>query len=226
MLTRQLAVAAAAGVHPFTGEPGDPVNVLFIDCENTDRKSRRHFRRLEKIARLQGFPVPEGRLRIIQKPAGIDLTRDDDAAWLNERVTAHKPDLLIAGPLYRLHMADANEERVMRRVVAALDTARLITDCALITEHHPGHGDSGTGRSVRPTGSSLLMRWPEFGYGLKPRGEPDDAGRYHDAYLVPWRGPREERSFPRELEWGTREADWPWVPSRPGLRLVTGTETS
>ena len=211
VMTRQLAVAAAAGVHPFTGEPIDPVHVLFIDCENPDRKSRRHFRKLERVARLQGFPVPPGGLRILQKPAGIDLTRADDVAWLLERVTAHKPDFLAIGPFYRLHATDANEETAARSITRALDIARLAGDCALMTEAHAGHGD-GVSRSVRPIGSSLLMRWPEFGYGMKPKGDADEHGHHHQAMVVPWRGPREERHWPRELEWGCRDNDWPWVP--------------
>jgi 5S rRNA maturation endonuclease (ribonuclease M5) len=218
VVIRQLAVCAAAGEHPFTGEPITPQRVLFIDCENPDRKSRRHFRNLERIARGRGVPVPEGSLRILQKPAGIDLTRDEDAAWLLERVTAHRPDLLVCGPFYRLHAADTNEESAARTIVSALDAARIKTDCALITEAHAGHGDSAN-RSVRPTGSSLLMRWPEFGYGIKPLGEADEDGRSRHVAVLPWRGPREERHWPRELMWGTHEFDWPWKVAD-GLNLA------
>jgi 5S rRNA maturation endonuclease (ribonuclease M5) len=210
VVIRQLAVCAAAGMHPFTREPITPQRVLFIDCENPDRKSRRHFRKLEAIARANGFPVPEGALRILQRPEGIDLTREEDAAWLLERVTAHQPSLLTCGPFYRLHAADTNEESAARTVVSALDAARIKVDCALVTEAHAGHGD-GANRSVRPTGSSLLMRWPEFGYGIKPIGEADENGRSRHVAVLPWRGPREERHWPRELIWGTHELDWPWV---------------
>jgi len=217
VVIRQIAVCAAAGTHPFTREPIGPQRVLFIDCENPDRKSRRHFRKLEAIARANGFPVPAGALRILQKPAGIDLTRDEDAAWLLERVTAHRPDLLVCGPFYRLHAADTNDEKAARIVVSALDAARIKADCALITEAHAGHGD-GANRSVRPTGSSLLMRWPEFGYGIKPLGEADENHRHRHVAVLPWRGPREERHWPRELIWGTHELDWPWKPAD-GLNL-------
>ena len=220
VVVRQLAVCAAAGVHPFTREPITPQRVLFIDCENPDRKSRRHFRSLERIARANGFPVPEGALRILQKPAGVDLTREEDAAWLLERVTAHQPSLLVCGPFYRLHAADTNEESAARTVVSALDAARIKADCALVTEAHAGHGD-GVNRSVRPTGSSLLMRWPEFGYGIKPLGEADENGRHRHVAVLPWRGPREERHWPRELIWGTHDLDWPWV-SADHLNLPPG----
>lgn len=222
MCVRQIAICAAAGTHPFTGEPITPQRVLFIDCENSDRQSRRHFRKLERTARMRGFPVPEGAFRIIQRPGGVDLTREEDAAWLLERVTAHKPALLVVGPFYRLHAADTNEEKAARTVVAALDAARVKADCALITEAHAGHGE-GYNRSVRPTGSSLFMRWPEFGYGIKPAtDEADENGHCRHVAVVPWRGPREERHWPRELIWGAHDLDWPWVPAPalPGLRVA------
>ena len=132
--------------------------------------------------------MPHGGLRIIQRPAGIDLTREDDAAWLLERVTAHKPDLLAIGPFYRLHAMDINEETAARLVTRVLDEARLKADCALITEAHAGHGD-GVSRSVRPVGSSLLMRWPEFGYGMKPKGDADEHGHHHQAWSSPGAAP-------------------------------------
>jgi len=216
VITRQLAIAAAAGIHPFEDRRIEPRRVLFIDCENPDRKSRRHFRRLEQTARANGFPVPEGAFRIIQRPEGIDLTTEEDRAWLLERVTAHMPDLLVIGPFYRLHMADANEERAARTVVAALDAARIKADCALITEAHAGHGPGGSfARNLRPIGSSLLMRWPEFGYGIAPHpdAEPDENSRCRHVRVHAWRGPREERHWPPDLMWGTHELDWPWVPA-------------
>lgn len=220
VITRQLAVCAAAGIHPFEHRPITQRRVLFIDCENPDRKSRRHFRGLERTARLKGVPVPPGAFRIIQRPEGVDLTRDEDAAWLLERVTAHKPDLLVIGPFYRLHAADTNDEKAARTVVSALDAARLKADCALITEAHAGHG-AGYERNLRPTGSSLLMRWPEFGYGIRPApdAEPDEHGHCRHVRVQAWRGPREEREWPRELIWGTREFDWPWIPAGTLARL-------
>nr|DAN96755.1 MAG TPA: replisome organizer [Caudoviricetes sp.] len=42
-------------------------------------------------------------------------------------------------------------------------------------EHHSPHAAPGmTQRSVRPIGSSLWLRWPEFGMGIRPR--PDTRG--------------------------------------------------
>lgn len=208
MFVRQLAVCAAAGIHPFTFRPIDPQAVLLIDCENSQRQSRFKFRPLGQASIDARRRVPDGALRLIHRPEGIDLTRDDDAAWLLERVTAHQPALLIIGPFYRLHAANINEETAARRAVSVLDAARTKVDCALVVEAHAGHGEPGKHRSVRPLGSSLLLRWPEFGYGIAPACEPDSENHVREVEVKPWRGDRDERQWPNRLVWGT---PWPWV---------------
>ena len=80
----------------------------------------------------------------------------------------------------------------------------LLGSCALILEAHSGHGENVRDRNVRPLGSSLWMRWPEFGYGIATttqtrKGTPVD-------FRV-WRGPRDEREWPVKL---LRSSPWPW----------------
>lgn len=213
---RQIAVCAAAGIHPFTERSFPPVNVLVIDCENNERQNRPHYRRIERVTRLRGQRVPDGGFRIIHRPAGIDLTKDDKP-WLLERVTAHKPDLLVIGPLYRLHNQDINDERAARAVVTALDEARLLVDCALVIEAHSGHGTGNGSRPVRPVGSSLFMRWPEFGMGLAPA---TDEFPPRDVLVKPWRGNRSERKWPTELCRNIDPNGFPWAdPNAPLMRL-------
>jgi AAA domain len=164
---------------------------------------------LERVARDKGHPVPPDGMFLIHRPAGIDLTRAEDAAWLLERVTAHQPDLLICGPFYRLHAAASEEEGAARKVVAALDAARVQADCALVVEHHAPHGGGANGaRSIRPFGSSLLMRWPEMGMGIVPAA--DELPCRH-VMVKAWRGNRDERHWPKALSWGSGDTDWPWV---------------
>jgi 5S rRNA maturation endonuclease (ribonuclease M5) len=213
VVTRQIAVAAAAGIHPFTNVLYPPRKVLFIDCENPVRKSRRRFREVEEIARrFKRRPLPEGGFRIIHRPQAIDLSREEEAAWLIERVTAHKPDLLVIGPLYKLHALDINDELAARAITSVLDQARAQVDCAVIIEGHAPHGDNGV-RALRPVGSSLFMRWPEFGYGIRRApATKDDKATKRRVVVQAWRGPREERAWPKNLEWGREGLDWPWVP--------------
>lgn len=212
MAMRQMAVMIAAGMHPFTWDDIPPMRVLLIDCENSEQQSRRKFRPLAATSVKFGHRVPEGALRLIHKPAGIDVSRPDDAAWLLERVTAHKPDILFIGPFYRLHAGNINEEGAARHTVNILDQARTAADCAMVIEAHAGHGEQGANRSVRPVGSSLLLRWPEFGFGIAP---PPDAPpllageRCTTVVVKSWRGARDDRYWPSRLTYGG-EGNWPW----------------
>lgn len=217
MLVRQLAVCAAAGIDPFHHQHRHPpARVLLIDCENSQTQSRRKLRPIAESATWLNAPVAKGRMHLIHRPEGIDLTTEEHAAWLIERVTAHQPDIIFIGPFYRLHNANMNDEQAARRVVAILDACRAANTSALITEAHAGHGEPGKDRSVRPTGSSLLLRWPEFGYGLKPSAfdQPDDRGNFRRVDVKPWRGPRDERDWPAHLEYGA-DGEMPWRPWHP-----------
>jgi len=213
---RQLAVMLAAGIHPVLHhERIAPVRVLVIDCENSEKQNRRAYRPLAACSVKSNSRVPDGGLRLIHRPEGIDLTRGPDAAWLIERVAAHEPDVLFIGPFYRLHNANINDEQPARSCVEVLDRARTLgAGCALFTEAHAGHAQQGNARALRPAGSSLLLRWPEFGFGLRAADGTrySDNGRPMDVEVVGWRGARENRNWPGNLKHGM-EGEWPWAPS-------------
>lgn len=207
VLIRMLAVATAAGIHPFNGAHFTPRKVLVVDCENSARQSRRRLTPLRDIAVSQGRN-PDANMRIEIRPEGLDLTGGTDAAKLLRLAARLKPDLLCIGPLYRLHAGDPNDEGPARKVAAALDAARVEAGCAVITECHAGHGITGQKRDLRPYGSSLWRRWPESIRGLRPvKGRRDlvtveTAGRFD----------RDERDWPELLRWGG-QGQWPWVPA-------------
>lgn len=202
VLVRQLTVCVAAGVHPFTGERFDPHRVLFIDLENGERTLRRHLILLRQHADRIGRPVPLRHLMVEAVPAGVDLTRPDGEAWLSRLCEDNKPQMLVIGPLYRMHATDMGKEEPARQLTHVVDKMRSRYDCAVVMESHAPHAGVN-GRSLRPVGSSLFMRWPEFGYGI--RKEKD--GTYT---FVTWRGPRDERSWPKKLRRGG-EGEWPWM---------------
>src|SRR5262249_4404142 len=159
-------------------------------------------------SRFKRRPVPAGGFRIIHRPEAIDLSREEESLWLLERVTAHKPDLLVIGPLYKLHALDINEELAARAIVTILDRARGQADCAVIVEGHAPHAEEGRNRTLRPVGSSLFMRWPEFGYGIREaQGTKERPSSRRRVDVVAWRGPREEREWPRQLTWGRDGVD-------------------
>lgn len=192
---RQIAVQCAMGVHPFTGDPIAPVRVLYIDLENSRRQVRRKIRPLRVQA---GDEINADRFRIRVVPQGIDLLRSDHEEWLDRRLEANKPDLLIIGPLYKLAAGDPTEERVARTVALTLDKLRVKHNFALLIEAHVPHASNGRLRPERPYGASLWMRWPEFGVYLAAEGQ-----------VRHWRGQRDEREWPDMLK---RGGYWPWSP--------------
>lgn len=208
VMTRQIAMCAAAGVHPFTGERFDPIRVLMVDLENGERHLRRALLTLWNHATSIGRPIERGRLTVESRPSGIDLTQVEDRVWLRRLCDTVHPELLVIGPLYRMHAADMNAEEPARLLTRTIDEIRAAHGCSIVMETHSPHGNAVTGtRSLRPVGSSLFMRWPEFGYGIRPKANDDAL-----VSLIAWRGPRDERDFPSLLARGGPQ-EWPWAPA-------------
>lgn len=212
-LLRQFAITLAAGLHPFrVSEIIDPARVLVLDCENSAASSRRKYRPLLAAAESVEQPVRRGQFHIECKPAGIDLTRAQDRAWLMRRVEKVQPDVLIVGPVYRLHAGDPNSEELARKVSVVIDEARATAGCAVLMEAHSPHQNGfAAHRPLRPLGSSLWLRWPEFGFGLRPVEDEKSASNAEGCRgrrVVPWRGQRDERDWPRFIKAGEK---WPWV---------------
>jgi len=204
-LLRLIAVTAAAGLHPFNLTDMNPLRVLFVDLENSDRHSRRQFRPLVTQAQLLDHPVGARNLIPLIKPDGLDLLSRPDREWLTDRIAVNEPDLLIIGPSYKLADGDPNAEETAKAVATTLDRIRVTYQLAVILEAHSPH-DANVGR---PYGASLWKRWPEFGIEIRPNGA-----------LRNWRTPRDERDFPTLLQ---RGGTWPWVKGSFDLTDPTGS---
>lgn len=201
-LLRQCALAVSAGLHPFRLSPIPAKRVLYVDVENSPRQSRREFAKMRHL--VEG--ADESLLAVEVRTNGLNLDLGPDRRWLAGAVKAHAPDLLVIGPLYQLHGAaprgDTGGESHARELTRTLDRLRLTYGCALVMETHAPHGSMGS-RDLRPFGSSVWMRWPDFGFGLRRNREMGPK-----AYeLVPFRGQRDRRDWPRKLEHGLT---WPW----------------
>lgn len=210
-LLRQLAVTFAAGMHPFKFHPVEPITVLVIDVENSPSQVRRSLApMIDRIDRRHGWN-PEN-LRI-ECRTELDLTQRHDSHWLLERVASNRPDIILTGPIYKLHSEDPNDELPARKVQRVFDMIRSKYDCALVIEAHSPHGDAGGRRPMRPTGTSAWMRWPEFGYGLRPDREAGEINGHPAAvWFESWRGPRDQREWPVRLS-GDGKEFWPWRDS-------------
>jgi hypothetical protein len=208
-LLRQIAVMTAAGMHPFSGRDTEPRRVLYIDAENHPDQVGDSWRGLSSLAARHGHEIERGMLTIMEEYEGEqDLASEDGASWLQERVWAYKPDLVVMGPLTNLAARDLRDDEPARKIRNAVNKARAICNSAWIMEHHAPHKNGmDKERPVRPYGSSLFLKWPDYGYGLKPTDDPK---------VFEWiknRGPRvRSRQWPDALREGEPNTlEWPWM---------------
>ena len=190
--------------------------VLLVDCENPEEIMADVLGTLRDVAHRRSVDAGD-RFWLIRYPQGLDLSKPKDRLELHRQCMLIRPDLLLIGPAYKLYVGGGNqrEEDLARQGTSALDGLREEFGFALILEHHSPHA-SGTGeRVVRPIGSSLWLRWPEFGLGLAPNGETEEerARSFRDrkAVLRPWRGARADRPWPKFLHASKEVGALPWA---------------
>lgn len=223
VLCSQLAACMAGGVHPFTADPlgngTHGIRVLVIDCENSPAQSRRRYRgvirSVDAARHGNGYSQLDWSesMFIDMRPAGIDLLAGRDVSWLEHAISSTAPDLLVLGPLYKLHHQNPSDETAARELVWVLDGLRERYGFALLTEAHAGNSADPAGdRQMRPIGSSLFRRWPEFGFGLRRAKADKGKPRAELVDVVSWRGSREERSWPQSLQ---HSHILPWMPADP-----------
>lgn len=208
LLLRQMLVRAAAGLHPWKAAKIEPVRVLLVDAENAKPQIRPWLRQMKNAAAEEGSPMRRGQFHLEVRPDGLDLTSAADRAWLARVVERVKPDLISIGPLYKLTTNGASDEEAARPLMSALEMVRTASNgAAMVLEaHSPHQAADRKRRDLRPIGSSLWLRWPEFGFGLSPAADVGAAEiRLMD--WVPWRGPRSERPWPNQFCEGV---SWPW----------------
>jgi AAA domain/DnaB-like helicase N terminal domain len=217
VLLAQIALCLNAGVHPFTGQPGgEKLRVLVVDVENPRSLLTRRYGWIAEI--VHGIsPVDPTALMIEVHEEGVDLTDPDKIGWLDRMLTAARPDVLMIGPLYKLHRSNLNDETAARSLAHTFDTLRMRHNLALIIEAHSGQAEDTAGRrKLRPRGSSLFLGWPNVGIGIRPHKEcQTDPPNWVE--MKAWRGHREDREWPTELSRGSW-GQLPWVATADYLR--------
>lgn len=208
-LMRQFAACVSSGVHPFTCAQIEPKRVLYIDAENHPGQVLGPWKRMKWLVEQNGGVFDRGMLNILEEwDSEIDLTTLKGRTWLKERVHAYRPDLLLLGPLKNLVQKNLSDHDTVNALRATINSARTISDCAVVLEHHaPLRSGGDKERELRPYGSGLFLGWPDFGYAMKPTSEDK---------LYEWqqfRGDRvRDRSWPAALRWGTGK-ELPWAES-------------
>jgi replicative DNA helicase len=196
----QIALCAARGIHPFTWQPIPAQRVLVVDAENEHVDLQRRISRISGLLDGMEADLPGDNMRI-QDALGWNLLDSRDAGHLFALVRSYMPDLMIIGPVYQIMGGDANDAETVRRFMRVVDECRAISETAVLTEAHAGHGEGGNRNNWRPSGSSLWLRWPDMGIGMAP--QEDSQGME----LVRWRGDRVENEWPRFV---TRGSILPW----------------
>jgi replicative DNA helicase len=113
------------------------------------------------------------------------------------------------GPLTNLAGRDLRDDEPVRRLRNAVNAARTVCNSAFVMEHHaPLKGSMDKERALRPYGSSLFLKWPDYGFGIQPIQE--------SATVFEWkknRGPRvRSRMWPSHLREGTPNSmEFPWM---------------
>jgi hypothetical protein len=201
MLARQVAICVGAGIHPFTFQRIAPVPTLTVDLENPERIIRRTSRSI--YAAAAGLVDNRNiQAHLLIKPQGIDLLRLEDRAVLEEMIERTAPKLLVMGPLYKAFIdpGGRTSEAVAVEVARYLDVLRDVYGLALWLEHHAPLGTSMTSRELRPFGSAVWSRWPEFGLAL----QPDPLGAPFQFDVRHFRGARDERNWPVKIKRGKK----------------------
>ncbi len=202
-ISRQIAACAAQGVHPFRFTRIPPVRALVIDAENPSAAiAETGSWIVSQLRRDLGSDYDPQRLHILMR-RGLNIRSRRDRAEIETELARWRPQLLVLGPLYQCFTRRDGEshEDATEPVLRVLDDWRTRWQCALVIEHHAPQGSAGM-REMRPYGSSLFLRWPEIGIGLKPDGEQGDL------WVGRWRGDRLENNWPDKL---VRGQIWPWV---------------
>lgn len=202
MLARQIAICSAAGVHPFTFQPMEPITTLMIDLENPERIIQRTSHNIMREAVKMSKTKQVGAHLYIQ-PAGLDLTSSRDRAIVERLCEQVKPQLIVMGPLYKAYVDNGTRtsEALAVEVAKFLDKIRDVYGCALWLEHHAPLGTSASSRELRPFGSSVWSRWPEFGISLTPDPIALDGYVYEVNHF---RGARDNRAWPIRMKRAVR----------------------
>jgi replicative DNA helicase len=201
-LLRQVAVCAAQGIHPFRFSAVPPVRVLIVDAENSVAAIAETGARLYGQAQTSaGARYDASRCRVWSRPGGLDLRNSRDRADLVREIRAQQPQLVVAGPVYKLGRRRSGEpyEDAAEGIQQVLDDLRTRFGFALVLEHHAPKGEGGS-RDMAPFGSQRWLAWPELGLGLYA----DKGGGLR---VQRFRGDRMASSWPDKF---TRGDHWPF----------------
>jgi len=155
-LATEIAVAVTTGTKvcgEFFARLG---TVRYFYAEDTRRQIRNRIRALLEGA---GRTMPIERLYLEPRGSFLDVTRDEDLAWIVASCRrGGKLDLLVLDPLRDVHSGEEDKSDSMRDVMRRLRLLGEILDCTVLAVHHAGkpseaNAKRGGGQRLRGSGS-------------------------------------------------------------------------
>lgn len=193
--------------------------MLYVDTENPNTTILHQV----KIANLDVDFVGMRRplLDLACREGGMNLRDRRTRADMENVLQKTRPEIVFAGPLYKLTHRKSGEdmEQATLELLEILDDFRVRFNFALMIEHHAPKGSGISGhREMNPFGSSVLLRWPEFGITLEQEGHTSpnedlmtlNVGRFRDREQADWpdtitRGKMGQRAVDRPLAVGAQQ---------------------
>ena len=214
VLMRSLGLHIAAGRDPWNYDNFiEPCRVLYIDVENSDTTI---LHQVDVSNTGIDFGIEcEDRYHLWRREAGLNLRDRRVQAELDAVLQATRPDIVFAGPLYKLTRRRAGEdlEQSTLEMLEVIDDFRVRYNFAIMLEHHAPKGSGGSGfREMNPFGSSVLLRWPEFGITLEPDGNPLPNEQFMTMNVGRFRRDREPADWPDQISRGAMGQRTAWNP--------------
>lgn len=209
LIGAQVVLCAGAGVHPLVPHAPRfaPVRGLIVDLELSPSMLVRRADLLLPNTVRDG--LDQDMVRWWHRPEGLDLRTADGQAQFTEAVRRQRPQVIAAGPMYKMGIAHGQAQDDDTLVVAQfLDRLKTRYHCALWLEQHAPMRQGPRARELRPIGTVLWQQWPDFGWSLNPAPKKG-LDWYEWTY---YRKPREQRTWPEFVYWRPAyEPGWPWA---------------
>lgn len=212
MLAHQVGFCAAAGVHPFEwSREIPPQRVLIMDLETPQGLLQRRLHAMGgRAGQYPGWD--EDRVHVFHRPGGVNLGSAREAFMFAEVVRRVQPDLIVGGPVYKmLNASDPKAGLAAHAQVARFfDVMRERHGVAIWLEAHAPYAGSGDPREMRPEGSNIWAKWPEFGISMRKATKAHGGDKALE--IGQFRGHRSEnRMWPIRITRDTSPGGWPWA---------------
>lgn len=208
ILISQLALGASMGLNTMSLgiDIHEPLRVLMLDVENDKLQIKANMRKVyPHLRELSGGVKPQIEWVDVRD---IDLSDPVERQKVIRLAKERMPQLMYMGSLYKLAPEGDKVDQAFTVISRTVDRIRAETGTSILMEAHTGHGlNNDRNGAMRPYGSSMWLRWPEFGMAMIPqRGKP--------LRVKHWRGARsDDREWPAGLRRGNVI---PWEPISEG----------